>query len=110
MTGAPSCLPKGIAFEIADLVLVKGWADRRNLRMVVRLDYGTDCEEYEEVIAFHPESSSSCPLIMWRTAKAVFVEPLIGRRCRYGSVAKALARLASIPCTIVTDIVVPESY
>jgi hypothetical protein len=38
---------------------------------------------------------------MWRTAERVFVQPLIGRRRRYGSVTKALDSqvMATMPCT-----------
>ena len=110
MTAAPSRLLKGVAFEIADLALIKSWADLRNIRMVIRLDHGVMGEEYEEVIAFHPEMSSTCPAIMWRTAKAVFVQPLIGRKRRHGSVAKALANLTRMRGTILTEITVPPNY
>jgi hypothetical protein len=47
---------------------------------------------------------------MWRTAGAVFVQPLIGRKRRYGSVAKALASLTWMPGTILTEITVPTTY
>lgn len=72
----------------------------------------TQGEEYEEVVAFHPEPNPSCPLIMWRTAKLVFVQPLIGGRQRYGSVAKALDSrvMATMPCTLLTDITTPAIY
>ena len=107
ITAAPSRLPKGLAFEIADLILMKGWADVHNFRMVIRLDHGTVGEEYEEVIAFHPEMSSPCLLIIWRSMKAVFVQPLIGRRRRYGSVAAAIGSMAARPRTILSDISAP---
>jgi hypothetical protein len=108
ITAAPSHLPKGLAFEIADLILMKGWADVHNFRMAVRLDHGTVGEEYEEVLAFHPEMSSPCQLIVWRNSKDVFVQPLVGRRRRYGSVAAALASMASKPRTILSDILAPS--
>ena len=108
ITAAPSHLPKGLAFEIADLILMKGWADVHNFRMVVRLDHGTVGEEYEEVLAFHPEMSSPCQLIVWRNEKAVFVQPLVGRRRRYGSVTAALASMTSKPRTILSDILAPS--
>ena len=109
-TAAAPRVLKGIAFDIADLALIKKWADFRNIRMVIRLDHGTMDEEYEEVIAFHPEMSRACPAIMWRTVGAVFVQPLIGRKRRYGSVAKALASLTRMPGTTLTEITVPTTY
>ena len=110
MAAASSCLLRGVAFEIADLALIKRWADLRNIGLVIRLDHGTVGEEYEEVIAFYPEMSRTCRVIMWRTAGAVFVQPLIGRKRRYGSVAKALASLTWMPGTILTEITVPTTY
>jgi hypothetical protein len=110
-TTTPQRILKGIAFEIADLALIKNWADTRNIRMVVSLDHGTMGEEYEEVIAFYPEASSISPLIMWRTEKYVFVQPLNGCTRRYSTVTKALdgPAMARMPSTILTDIVVPAT-
>jgi hypothetical protein len=97
-TAIPPRLPKGLAFEIADLVLIKGWADGNNFHMSVRLDHGAAVdEEYEEVIAFQTEISPLYRLIMWRNAAAVFVQPLVGRGKRYDSVADALESLAQLP-------------
>jgi hypothetical protein len=109
-TAAAPRVLKGIAFDIADLALIKKWADFRNIRMVIRLDHGTMDEEYEEVIAFHPEMSRACPAIMWRTVGAVFVQPLIGRKRRYGSITKALASLTRMPGAILTELTMPTAY
>ena len=68
-------LPKGIAFEIADLLLISKWAELRDSRMLVCLDHGTDGEEYEEVIAFQAEASLLCQFIMWREADSVVLQP-----------------------------------
>jgi hypothetical protein len=88
---APPSVPTGIAFEIADLLFVGLWADNHNLRMLVCLDHGAAVgEEYEEVIAFQTTTSSLYRFIMWRNAEAIFVQPLVGRRERYGSVVAAL--------------------
>jgi hypothetical protein len=108
-TTTPRRVLKGIAFEIAELTLIRNWADTRNIRMVVSLDHGTVGEEYEEAIAFYPEASSIPPLIMWRTEKYVFVEPLTGCTRRYGTVTKALdgPAMAKMASTILTDIVIP---
>jgi hypothetical protein len=107
VAGAPPTLPKGLSFEIADLIRIRGWTDFRNFRMEVRLDHGTSGEEYEEVIAIHPAMNSPCQLIMWRSAGAVFVQPLIGRRRRYRSVVAALDSATVKPHAILTDITAP---
>ena len=96
--------PKGLAFEIADLVLIRSWADLHDCRMLIRLDHGPDGEEYEEVIALYTETGSQCHLIMWRNVAAVFLQPLIGQKQRYRSVAKALESLDLKPRIVLTDI------
>jgi hypothetical protein len=105
IVAAPIGVPKGLAFEIADLVLMKGCADFRDLRMVVRLDHGADDEDYEEVVAFHARMASPCLFIMWRNARSVFVQ--LGHRWRYGSVAAALESLSYEAVPNLTDINAP---
>jgi hypothetical protein len=79
--------------------------------MVVRLDYATDAADYEEVITFHPEASSTAPLIMWRTENFVCLLPHVGVMRRYRTVAKALESpmMIKTPSTILTDIIVPRT-
>jgi hypothetical protein len=45
------------------------------------------------VLAFHAPESPLCRWIVWRNAEIVFVQPLIGRTRRYGSIAEAMATL-----------------
>jgi len=105
MTAVPPRLPKGIAFEIDDLVRIGRWADCHAFRMLVCLDHGAAvAEEYEEVIAFQTEISPLYRLIMWRNAETVFVQPLVGRGKQYGSVAAALESLLPTPHFRLTDI------
>jgi hypothetical protein len=96
--------PKGFAFAIADLVLASSWAASRDLRMMVRLDYGDKTEEYEEVIEFRSGRSTASLFIIWRSAEVVFVQPLPGRRQQHGSVAEALETLYPKPAIRLTDI------
>lgn len=91
MTGARS--PKGLSFDVPDLLLASGWAERHDYRMMVRLDHGTETEEYEEVIALYANRQPMCRFLMWRSADAVFLQPLPGRRRRFGSVTEALSTL-----------------
>jgi len=88
-TAAP---PKGLAFEIADLLLVQAWAERHDLRMLVRLDHGAAVgEEYEEVITFQTQDSPLFRFTIWRDATTVFVQPLVGRGEQFRSITEALA-------------------
>jgi hypothetical protein len=97
-------LLKGLSFAVSDLVLLRGRSEARSVRMVVRLDHGSDVEEYEEVLAFHSGESPLCRWIMWRNADAVFVQPLIGRRREYGSAVEAIEALLPKVPAFLTDI------
>jgi hypothetical protein len=101
---APSRRPKGIAFEIPDLLLIGSWASLHGLGMSIRLDHGVEDEEYEEVIAFHIGNGPLSQLILWRNAEAVFVQPLVGRRQQHDSIAEALESLLPKPRIILTDV------
>jgi hypothetical protein len=96
---------KGLSFSVAELILVKSWSEANGLRMDVRLDHGSDVEDYEEVLAFHLGDSPLCHWMMWRSARSVFIQPLIGRTQRYGSAAEAFEAMASKRPVVLTDIV-----
>jgi hypothetical protein len=96
---------RGLSFGIADLLLIGAWSSARGMEMVVRLDHGSETEEYEEVIAFHTPSGRPCRFIMWRDADAVYVQPLIGRTRRYASVVDAIMALTPQKPDVVTDVV-----
>jgi len=85
--------PMGLAFEIADLMLLQGWSEYHDVQMVVELDHCVEGEEYEEVVAFYSKDSQLRRWIVWRGASAIVVQPLIGRSCRFGTVAEALESL-----------------
>jgi hypothetical protein len=95
---------RGLSFSLSDLILIRCWSQASSLRMVIRLDHGSDTEEFEEVLAFHIGDSSSCCSIMWRHANEVFVQPLIGRIQGYCSVAEAFEALISKQPVFLTDI------
>jgi hypothetical protein len=80
---------KGYSFEIADLILIQDRSKAHGLRMLVRLDHGSDVEEYEEVLVFDSGPEAPCRWMMWRNAAAVFVRSTDGRSGRYRSAAQA---------------------
>jgi hypothetical protein len=88
-----TALPTGIAFELADLVLVQGWSQYHDLRMVVELDYSAEGEEYEEVLALYQRDCAFRRWMIWRGACDVVVQPMMGRAVRFASVAEALEHL-----------------
>jgi hypothetical protein len=85
--------PTGLAFEIADLMMLQGWAEFHDVQMVVELDHCVEGEEYEEVIAFYARDSQLRRWILWRAADGVIVQPLIGRSRRFKTVVDALETL-----------------
>jgi len=95
---------RGLSFSIADLVLITGWSEAHGLQMDVQLDHGSETEEYEEVIRFRSLSGRRSRWIIWRDAEAVFVQPLLGRSQRHGSIAEALTALTPHQTVIVTDV------
>ena len=88
-----TALPMGLAFELSDLVMVQGWSEYHDLRMVVELDYSAEGEEYEEVLALYPQDSSFRRWMLWRGACEIVVQPMMGRASHFGSVAEALEHL-----------------
>jgi hypothetical protein len=101
---SPSNASKGQSFAVPELILIRSWSEANGLRMVVRLDHGSDAEDYEEVLAFHRGDSPLCCWIMWRNSRAVFVQPLIGRIQQYGSVAEAFETMTAKRRVVVSDI------
>ena len=95
---------RGISFSIPDLLLIGSWSEACGVHMAVRLDHGSETEEYEEVLAFHPEMGGPCRWIIWRDEDAVFVQPLLGRTQRYGSVAEAIEAFVPRQSVALTDI------
>jgi hypothetical protein len=85
--------PVGLAFDIPDLLLLRGWADYHHLRMVIELDNAVAGEEYEEVVAFYDEACSLRRWNLWRSGCDIVVQPLIGRAQHYATVADALDSL-----------------
>jgi hypothetical protein len=85
--------PTGIAFELADLMLLKAWADFHDVHMTVELDHCVEGEEYEEVVAFYAGDSQLRRWILWRSGGEIVVQPLIGRSRRFDSAAEALETL-----------------
>jgi hypothetical protein len=103
VTQTPAKKLRGLSFSVPELTLARCWSQASSLRMVIRLDHGSDADQFEEVLAFHIRDSSLCGWIMWRNKDAVFVQPLIGRIQRYCSVAEAFEAWIRQP-VVLTDI------
>ncbi len=88
--------PIGLAFDIADLMHLQSWVEFHDVRMVVELDHWVEGEEYEEVVVFYAKDCSLRHGILWRSATDIVAQPLIGRTCRFGSVADARDSLLGV--------------
>ena len=66
--------PIGLAFEIADLILLQGWAEFHNVRMVVELDNCVQDDVYEEVVAFYDADCSLRRWNLWRSTLGAAAE------------------------------------
>lgn len=94
---APPRSSNGLAFEIADHILITGWAELHGLRTTVRLDHGAAVgDDFEEVVAFQATDSPLYRSILWRNATNVFVQPIVGKATKYRSVADALDSLSPV--------------
>lgn len=87
---------KGLSFRIADLLLAGAWSEAQSMHMAVRLDYGAETENYEEVLALHAMDTGFCRWVMWREADGIVVQPLIGRPLRFPSLFDALETLEAM--------------
>jgi hypothetical protein len=72
--------------------------------MVVQLDYGSDVEEYEEVLVFHSGTNPQWRWMMWRNASAVFARSIDGRGRRYETAGHAIEALLRKQRVALTDI------
>jgi hypothetical protein len=86
-------LPAGLSFDIPQLLIVLAWAEFHDLRLEVELDYSVDGEDYEEVLALYNRGSSARRWLIWRSPTEIVVQPLLGRACRFASIAEALESL-----------------
>jgi hypothetical protein len=93
---SPPNLPRGLSFELSDLIMVLGWSEFHDLRMVVELDHCSGGEEYEEVLAFYPPHSEFRRWSMWRTDEDIVAQPTVGRAMHFTSVAGALESLIPV--------------
>jgi hypothetical protein len=102
---AISATPGETTFSLADLILIKAWADSHDIRMAVCLDpQSADCQGCDEVVAFEADIAALDQLMMWRTGESVHILPLIGQSLRCASVAQALEHLLPAQPVTLTDI------
>jgi hypothetical protein len=85
--------PTGCSFEVAELLMLRAWAEWHDLRLVIELDHCIDGDEYEEVIALYPPESPLREWTVWRSACAIIVVPMHGRSIRFETISDVLHAL-----------------
>jgi hypothetical protein len=93
---APVRIPKGLSFDVADLLLVRAWADYHDLRMVVELDFAAERDEFEEIIGLFAPQTGFRRWMLWRSATGIVAQPMVGRPRKFDMVADALEALIPV--------------
>lgn len=83
-------MPTGLSFDVPDLLLVQGWADFHDLRMIIELDLCVDDDEYEELLGLYDPSRAFRRWMIWRSCDGIVVQPAMGRQMLFDRIADAL--------------------
>jgi hypothetical protein len=92
---APS--PYGLAFSIEELILVRSWAEQRDLVLTVALDHVVDGAEFEEMLIIAPHNRQRRTLSIWRTSAGVFAQTPHGRPRGFATVKETLEAIRPAP-------------
>ncbi len=88
--------PRDLSFELSDLIMVLGWSEFHDLRMVAELDNYIGGEEYEEVLVSYPSDAGFRRWTMWRSNENIVVQTTVGRTMHFASVVGALDSLIPV--------------
>ena len=83
-------LPTGIAFDISDLLLLRGWSEFHSLRLAIELDVCAEGEEYEELLALYEQNCAFRRWMLWRSCDGIIVQPANGRTMLFDAMADVL--------------------
>ena len=86
----PAKMPTGLSFEIPDLLMLRGWAEFHQLRMVIELDVCADEDEYEELLGLYDEGRAFRRWMIWRSSEGIVVQPAMGRPMLFDFMGDAL--------------------
>jgi hypothetical protein len=89
-------IPTGLAFEVPDLLLLRGWADFHALRMTIELDFCVEGEEYEEVLGLYDNVCAFRRWLIWRSGDGIVVQPAKGRGGVFDTMADVLDMLIPV--------------
>jgi hypothetical protein len=89
-------IPKGLSFDVSDLLLVRAWADYHDLRMEVELDFAAERDEFEEIVGLFAPRTGSRRWMLWRSTDGIIAQPMVGRPRMFDNVADALETLIPV--------------
>jgi len=92
----PVMAPRGLSFDISDLLLVRAWAEFHELRMEVELDFTAEGDEFEEIIGLFSPITGARRWMIWRSAESIVAQPMVGRPRLFDTVADALEVLIPV--------------
>jgi hypothetical protein len=82
--------PTGLSFDVADLVMLRGWSEYHDLRLTIELDVCADGDEYEEMLALYDRDCAFRRWMIWRSGDGIVVQPMMGRTMLFDTMADAL--------------------
>ena len=83
----------GLAFAVEDLVMLRNWAEQRQLRLTVALDRVIDGAEFEELLVVAPPSGRRRTLTLWRTQDGIFAQTATGAPQDFATMQDVLDQL-----------------
>ena len=86
-------LRTGLAFEIADLVMLRGWAEFHSMRLAIELEVCAENEEYEELLALYEQNCAFRRWMLWRSCDGIIVQPANGRTKLFDTMADVVDTL-----------------
>lgn len=88
--------PTGLSFDIPDLLMLQGWANYHDLRLVIDLDLCVDDEEYEELIGLYDANRAFRRWLIWRSCDGIVVQPAMKRTMLFDTMAGVLESLIPV--------------
>jgi hypothetical protein len=83
--------PYGLSFPVQDLLLLRGWAEPRGLRMEILLDQVMDGAEFEELLLVRCPGRGRRALSIWRTSAGVIAQASGGQPLLFSGVQPVAA-------------------
>ncbi len=87
--------PYGLSFAVQDLLLLRGWAEPRGLRMEILLDQVMDGAEFEELILVRRHGRGRRALSIWRTSAGVIAQAVGGHPMLFSGVQPVVMHFTS---------------